>query len=99
MTPREAQLRMLQLELHEQDFTGEQFVSWLLGWPDMAQVGAVLEEESRRTWALAEGHYQRVSQRVAVLRPVMIAQVGLVQGMTLAAAALGRKPWPAEVGA
>jgi hypothetical protein len=96
MTPREAQLRMLAVELHEQEWSGEEFLAWLLGFPDAEETGRVVTEESRRAVALAEGHYQRVSHRVAVLAPVMIAQVGFIQGCTFAAAAYGREPFPAS---
>jgi hypothetical protein len=97
VTPRHAQLAMMRLELHEQDFNGVQFVEWLLGFDDERQTTLVLEEESRRAFILAEGHYQRVSQRVAVLNPQMISQVGFIQGATFAAAALGRQPFPARL--
>jgi hypothetical protein len=93
--PREAQLAMIAIELHEQQFNGVQFVEWLLGFDDDRQTTLVLEEESRRAFILAENHYQRVSQRVAVLNPQMISQVAFIQGATFAAAALGRKPFPA----
>jgi hypothetical protein len=36
-----------------------------------------------------------VTGRVAVLNPLMIAQVGFIQGCTFAAAAYGREPFPA----
>lgn len=96
MTPRRAQVSMLAIELHRQEWSGEQFMAWLLGFDDAEEAGRVVEEESRRAFALAEGHYQRMSQRVAVLNPRMIAQVGFIQGATFAAAALGRQPFPAR---
>jgi hypothetical protein len=89
---------MMAIELHDQNWSGEQFLAWLLGFDDAEDTGRVVEEESYRAFALAEQHYQRLTQRVAVLNPTMIAQVGFVQGATFAAAALGRKPWPAEAG-
>lgn len=97
MTPHDAQLAMSKLEQHDQPFSGEQFLAWLLGFSDAEATGAAVSAESQRAFLLAEGHYQRVTQRVAVLQPVMIAQVGFVQGATFAAAALGRLPWPAAV--
>lgn len=96
MNPRRAQVAMVALELHGQDWSGEQFLDWLLGFGDVEMTGAVAEEESRRAFALAEGHYQRLTGRVAVLNPVAIAQVGFLQGATFAAAALGRQPFPAD---
>lgn len=98
MTPRRAQLAMFGIELHEQDFSGEQFLAWLLGFPDAEETGRVVTEESQRAFILAENHYQRVTNRVTILNPVMIAQVGFVQGCTFAAAAYGRKPFPAGFG-
>jgi hypothetical protein len=95
MTPRRAQLAMYSIELHEQDFSGEQFLAWLLGFPDAEETGRVVTEESHRAFALADSHYQRVTGRVAVLNPLMIAQVGFIQGCTFAAAAYGREPFPA----
>lgn len=96
MNARQAQLSMVRIELHEQEFNNEQFLAWLLGFEDVEETGHVVNEESRRAFALAEDHYQRVSQRVAVLNPAMIAQVGFIQGATFAAAALGRLPYPAK---
>jgi hypothetical protein len=87
---------MYAIELHGQDFSGEQFLAWLLGFSDAEETGRVVEEESRRASILAENHYQRVTGRVAVLNPLMIAQVGFIQGCTFAAAAYGREPFPAE---
>lgn len=98
MTPHDAQRLMHALEQHHQDWTGEQFMAWLLGFADPEPAGAVVMQEAERAFGLAEGHYQRVTSRVAVLEPRMIAQVGFVQGATFAAAALGRLPWPAKVG-
>lgn len=95
MNPRRAQLAMMAVELHGQDWSGEEFLTWLLGFPDAEETGRVVEEESRRAFVLAENHYQRVTQRAIVLQPVMIAQVGFVQGCTFAAAAYGRQPFPA----
>jgi hypothetical protein len=89
---------MMAIELHEQNWSGEQFLAWLLGFEDAEQTGVVVTEESRRAFILAENHYQRVSRRVAVLNPEMIAQVAFIQGATFAAAALGREPFPAEGG-
>jgi hypothetical protein len=97
MTPHDAQRAMHALEQHHQDWTGEQFLAWLLGVPDPEPAGAVVMQEAERAFGLAEDHYQRVTQRVAVLNPRMIAQVGFVQGATFAAAALGRQPFPADV--
>lgn len=91
MTPRQAQLRMLSIEMHDQDWNGEEFLAWLLDFADPEETGRVVDEESRRAFALAEDHYQRVSRRVAILNPAMIAQVGFIQGATFAAAALGRE--------
>lgn len=98
MNARQAQLSMLAIELHEQEFSGEEFAAWLLGLEDADPdaIGRVLLEEARRAYILAENHYQRVTSRVAVLNPEMIAQVGFIQGMTFAAAALGRQPYPAH---
>jgi hypothetical protein len=92
MTPRQAQVRMIRIEDHGQDWNGEEFLAWLLGFADPEETGRVVTEESRRAFALAEDHYQRVSRRVAVLNPSMIAQIGFIQGATFAAAALGREP-------
>jgi len=93
---------MFELEHHEQAFSGLEFLAWLLGFDTDEATGEDLNEvlgrESERAFMLAEGHYQRVSQRVAVMNPRMIAQIGFVQGATFAASALGRKPWPAGVG-
>lgn len=97
MNPRRAQLAMLAIEMHDQQWSGEEFVAWLLGFDDPDEVGRVLTEEARRAFILAESHYQRVTRRVAVLNPEMIAQVAFIQGATFAAAALGRRPYPAEV--
>jgi hypothetical protein len=96
MTPRRAQLSMVAIELHDQEWSGEQFLAWLLGFDDPEETGRVVDEESRRAFALAEGHYQRLTQRVAVLNPQMIAQVGFIQGATFAAAALGKQPFAKE---
>lgn len=97
MTPRHAQLAMIAIELHEQNFSGIEFLDWLLGFDDADSTGRVVTEESRRAFILAENHYQRVSQRVAVLNPQMISEVAFIQGATFAAAALGRRPFPADV--
>jgi hypothetical protein len=96
MKPHEAAALMRALEDHRQDWSGEQFLAWLLGFDDPDQAGLVVTAEAERAFALAEDHYQRVTRRVAVLNPRMIAQVGFVQGATFAAAALGRQPWPAH---
>jgi hypothetical protein len=94
MNARQAQLRMLQIELHEQDFNGEQFLTWLLDFPDDPEdVGRVASEEAKRALSLAEGHYQQVTRTVAILRPDLIATVAFIQGATFAAAALGREPF------
>lgn len=97
MTPRRAQLAMMAIELHEQEFNGVEFLDWLLGFDDTDTTGHVVIEEARRAFILAENHYQRVSHRVAVLNPEMISQVAFIQGATFAAAALGRRPYPADV--
>lgn len=94
MTPAEVQRRMYELELHGQEWDGEQFLAWLLGFAADEEFAEALDVESRRATILAENHYQRVTQRVAVLNPKLIAQVGFIQGATFAAAALGRLPWP-----
>lgn len=94
MTPRYAQIRMLAIEQHEQDWNGEQFLAWLLGFDDPEETGRVANEEARRALGLAEGHYQQVTRTVAILRPDLIATVAFVQGATFAAAALGREPMP-----
>lgn len=98
MTPHDAQRRMRELEEHGQDWNGEQFMTWLLGFVEPEAAGAVVMQEAERAFALAEDHYTRVTQRVAVLNPRMIAHVGFVQGATFAAAALGRLPFPADAG-
>lgn len=94
MNPHDAQRAMHAIEQHDQPWSGEQFLAWLLGFEADA-ASPVLVDESRRAAQLAEGHYQRVTGRVAVLNPTMIAQVGFIQGATFAAAALGRLPFPA----
>lgn len=91
MNARQAQLRMVAIELHDQQWNGIEFVTWLLSLD--GDVESVLDEEARRAFILAENHYQRVSRRVAVLNPEMISQVAFVQGATFAAAALGREPF------
>ena len=96
MRPHEAQARMFDLEHHEQEFSGEEFLAWLLGMDPDDAFEEVLIAESKRAFMLAEGFYSRISHRVAVLQPQMIAQVAFVQGATFAAAALGRQPFPAE---
>lgn len=97
MRPGEAQTRMLAIELHEQKFSGVQFIDWLLGFGDEAATEDALTFEARRAFALAGDHYQRLTKSVAVLNPRMISEVAFIQGATFAAAALGRKPWPAKV--
>jgi hypothetical protein len=98
MTPGEAQARMFDLEHHGQSWSGLEYLDWLLGFDgDAPEVELTVLRESERAFLLAEGHYQRVSSRVAVLNPRMIAEVGFIQGATFAAAALGRQPWPADV--
>ena len=96
MTPRRTQLAMVLIELHEQNWSGEEFLAWLLGFEDADETGRVISEEARRACALADGHYQRVSGRVGVLHPEMVAQVAFMQGATFAAAALGREPYAAQ---
>lgn len=91
MNARQAQLRMVAIELHDQQWNGIEFVTWLLSLD--GDVESVLDEEARRAFILAENHYQRVSRRVAVLNPQMISQVAFIQGATFAAAALGREPF------
>jgi hypothetical protein len=94
VTSRHAQLRMFAIELHEQPWNSVEFLSWLLALDDGDDaVERVLDEETRRATILAENHYQRVTQRVAVLNPHMIASVGFIQGATFAAAALDRPTW------
>jgi hypothetical protein len=92
MTARQAQLRMVAIEMHEQDWSSEQFLAWLLDLGDHEQTGVVIAEEARRAFILAGNHYQRVTKTVAVLNPQMIATIGFIQGATFAAAALGREP-------
>jgi hypothetical protein len=96
MTPRQAQLRMMAIEMHEQEWSGEQFLAWLLSFDDDEQTGVVIAEEARRAFILAENHYQRVTKQVAVLNPQMIATIGFIQGATFAAAALGREPFEGD---
>lgn len=99
MTPAEAAAQMHELENHGQDWNGVEYVAWLLGFGRDEATGEdltqVLGTESARAFLLAEGHYQRVSNRVAVLNPQMISQIAFVQGATFAAAALGREPFRA----
>jgi hypothetical protein len=98
MRASDAQARMFELEHHGQSWSGLEYLDWLLGLGgDAPEIELTVLRESERAFLLAEGHYQRVSQRVAVLNPRMIAEVGFIQGATFAAAALGRKPWPADV--
>lgn len=97
MTPGDAQAAMFELEHHEQRWNGLEFLDWLLGFGDVPATEEAVAAESDRAFMLAEGHYQRVSRRVAVMNPRMIAQVGFIQGATFAAAALGRQPWPAGI--
>lgn len=97
MTAREAQQRMFGIEGHDQEWTSEQFVAWLLRFDDVRQTGVVVAEEAHRAFMLAEGHYSRVTNRVAVLNPQMISTVAFVQGVTLAAAAYGREPFGKEI--
>jgi hypothetical protein len=97
MNARQAQLRMVQIELHEQDWSGEQFLAWLLGLDDPDEVGRVVDEEVRRSLTLTDEHYaQFLSDRVAVLNPRVPASVGFIQGATFAAAALGREPFSSQ---
>lgn len=93
MAPADIQAQMRELEEHGQNWSVEQFIEWLLGIQDAA---AAVMEESDRAAELAEGHYQRVTGRVGVLNPRMIAQVGFIQGVTFAAAALGVQPFRPE---
>jgi hypothetical protein len=87
---------MFELEHHRQGWDSLEYLAWLLGFgDDAAGTELTVLRESERAFMLAEGHYSRVSQRVAVLNPRMIAQIGFIQGATFAAAALGRLPYPA----
>lgn len=100
MTPHAAQARMRELEEHGQEWTGEDFMAWLLGFDDKETTGAVLIEESERAFELADEHYSRlvVGRRgLIVMQPKMMVQVGFVQGATFACAALGRLPFPAGI--
>lgn len=93
MNTRDAQTRMHEVEQHGHDFNVEQYVQWLLGLADDPDdVGVVVNEEAERAIELAGGYYERVTQRVALLHPQMLAVVAFIQGATFAAAALGHEP-------
>lgn len=95
MKVNEAQTRMNNLEQHDQEWTAGEFIEWLLDLEGgREQIDQALLTETHRAFILAEGHYQRVTNRAAILNPQMIAQVGFIQGATFAAAALGRNPFP-----
>jgi hypothetical protein len=98
MTAREAQARMAALENHDQPWSVEEYLRWVAGLDDADpdDVGNTVREEVRRAIDLAEGHYQRVTNTVAILRPDLLATVAFQQGMTFAAAALGRQPHEEE---
>lgn len=98
MKAREAQVRMVGLEDHGQDWNVEEFMRWIVGLDDVDadDVGRVVQEEVRRAVGLAEGYYQQITKRVAVLHPQMLAAIAFQQGMTFAAAALGREPFKRE---
>jgi hypothetical protein len=93
MTPDEITRRMLEIEQHEQDWDGLEFLAWLVEQPPGEEFEQLVGRETRRAVLLAEGYYQRMTQRVAVLNPQMIAQIGFIQGATFAAAALGKEPF------
>jgi hypothetical protein len=93
VSPEEISQRMLEIEQHDQDWSGVEFLAWLVDQLPSEAFERLIERESQRAVLLAEGHYQRVTQRVAVLNPQMIAQIGFIQGATFAAAALGKEPF------
>ena len=95
MHAREAQQRMQEIERHEQDWDGEQFLTWLLELEDAPErVGRIVGEEVKRALTLTDDHYAKfISPRVAVLNPNVPAMIGFIQGATFAAAAFGRQPF------
>lgn len=99
MRAQDAATRMVLLENHGQEFSVEQFIQWLLSLDDddPDQVGRVVLHETRRARALAVGHYQKVGDRVAVGSVDTDVVIAFMQGAAFAAAALGRKPFPASV--
>lgn len=108
MNARQAQVRMVALEHHDQDWNVEQYLRWLadLEDADAEDVGRVVDEEVDRVFGLIEQHYGHViASRGNVLvigarTPLdsrVVATVAFQQGMTFAAAALGREPFTATV--
>lgn len=96
MNARRAQLEMLAIEMHEQDFNIEQYLTWLCQLDnEPEETGRVVSEELQRAKSLADNHYARVSDRLTVMNPLAIMAIGFQQGATFAAAALGRPPFSA----
>jgi len=92
MRARQAQLAMYKIELHDQEFTVEEFLQWLLGLDDEdpITIEKVLIEEMRRALSLIGTHYGQYVE----LTPHTLVAIGFQQGATFAAAALGREPYP-----
>ena len=89
MNARQAQVRMYAVEQHDQEFTVEEFIHWLLKLDDTAaeDIEPVLREELIRARNLAVEHY---GQFAKVSADLMLG-IGFQQGATFAAAALGRE--------
>jgi len=104
MNARQAQVQMVALELHDQDWNVEEYLRWLaqLDDEDADDVGRVVQEEINRVFGLIEQHYgHHIVARGNVIvigrnTPVdsqVVATIAFQQGMTFAAAALGRLPF------
>lgn len=101
---REAQDRMARLETHGQDWNVEEFLTWLARLEDDPNdVGPVIREEADKAINLVLAHYQggrRGAQVIVaggkVVDTFMVAAVAFQQGMTFAAAALGRPAFDEE---
>jgi len=89
---RDAQVRMLEIESHDQEFDVQDFLTWVAKLDDDPNdVREVITDEVRRTVEVVKTRYTPFRGN-----PMAMMAVAFMQGATFAAAALGRETWEEE---